>query len=143
MRLQSLKQSLSLNKAALIIGAMLALASFAGAQTNPCTGTPQPAHCNIVTVVPAPSQPAGVVVAKWNLYKAATAGGYTKGSPFATNTNPATLTFQDSTVISGQVNHYALTAVSSQGQESALSNDLVATTPTDTPNAPTVTVTSF
>lgn len=121
---------------------MLALfATLAAAQTNPCVGTPQPKHCNIITVLPA-TQPAGVTIVKWNLYKAATAGGYVMGTPFLTNL-VGVLIFQDNNVVSNQTNHYALTAYSADQKESPFSNNLVSTTPTDPPGAPGISIQTF
>ena len=117
-----------------------AMAPAAAAQANPCGGAVP--HCNIITVVPA-AQPAGVTVAKWNLYKAAAAGGYALGTPYATNTDPANLKFQDNNVAPKQTTHYALTAVSADGLESPFSADLVAVTPATAPAAPTVTLQVF
>lgn len=109
------------------------------AQTNPCGGSIP--HCNVIVVIPA-TQPTGVVVAKWNLYKSANSGVY--GTvPFATNPDPTVLQFMDTTVTQKQVNFYVLTAVDKNGNESKKSNELTATTPSDTPNPPSISVQSF
>lgn len=115
------------------------------AGVNPCGGTVP--HCNIIGWT-APTQPTGVVVSGWNVYKAATPNGYTLGSPFASVADPTILLFQDSTVAAGQTNYYALTAVCktctpAANQESAFSTALVLTTPTGQPNAPSITGQSF
>jgi hypothetical protein len=122
---------------------LLALCAVSYGQSAPCgTGI---AHCNIITVIPAATQPAGVVVTGWNLYKASSSGGY-GATPFATNTDPTVLKFQDNTVAGGQTNFYVLTAVCktcTPKTESVFSNELVATTPTGAPAQPSITVQSF
>lgn len=109
------------------------------AQTNPCGGTQL--HCNIITLIPG-VQPAGETVAKWNLYKSSTSGVYT-ATPFATNTDPSVLKFQDNTVLGGQTNFYVATAVDQLGTESVHSIELVSKTPVTIPLTPSISVQSF
>lgn len=118
------------------------------AGTNPCTGSPQPAHCNRIVVTPAAAQPAGVVISGFSLYRTTTKGVY-GATPYMTNTLPAGGTFEDDAVAQGTTVFYILRAdcatCTAGKQQSANSNELTALTPTDVgpPSGATITIQVF
>lgn len=109
----------------------------------PTLGAAQ-SHSNTLTWT-IPTQPTGVVISGFNVYKSSTSGGEVLGSPFATVSSGTVLTYTDTTPTSGQVNYYKVTALCAtcSTEESAFSNEITLTTPVNgPPNAPTLTGTA-
>ena len=106
------------------------------------------AHSTTLGITPA-SQPSGVVVSSYNVFKASTSGGEVIGSPYASVTSlTPPITYVDSNVTPGATAYYTVTAVcsacSSGLTQSSFSNEVSATTPNPIgpPNAPVISATA-
>lgn len=112
--------------------------SSAQAQTTPTLQASGTVHGTTLIWTPAVSQPAGVTVAGYNVYKGTAAG---KEAPPAVNgtTLVTGTTFTDTSVVPGQTAFYVVETQSTTGNQSVPSNEVSATTPNN-PNPPVLTI---
>jgi hypothetical protein len=134
MKPENLLRSIGLTFAMLILTALFVLAGPVNAQTPALeqpTGTP---HSTTLACTPGAAV-AGATVSGYNFYKSATAGGE-KGTAAINGATPvSTCNFVDTNVTQGATAFYVVEAQSSTGNQSAPSNEISVTTPSN-PNPP-------